>query len=109
MAVVLIGNGAVAGAYDAALAGRSEHSSSPADYATLANVAAAFKTQFLAANAALSVPMADADNADIFLACYAAVKATMIGRTMRSTTAADYATEAAIAAAAAKELVAKLA
>jgi hypothetical protein len=53
--------------------------------------------------------MADADNANIFLVTYAAAFGVMSGRAPRSTTATDYATQAAAAAAAAKAAVSKLA
>lgn len=108
MATVLIRNGAVCGAYGAILAGRSQHSTVPTDYATIANQADAFASEFITKNAALVAPMADADNAEIGQLCQAAAYGALVGRTIRSTTATDYAAEAAIAVAAAKEAVAKL-
>lgn len=110
MATTLIRNGAVSGALAGILSDRAITGSDPAGTEQVldANVADAFATQFLTANAALSVPMADADNANIFLVTYAAAYAAMSGRGARSTTATDYAAQAAAAAAAAKAAVAKL-
>ena len=110
MATALVKNGAVAGALAAILDGRYEATTDPTgtEPALAANVAAAFGSAFLTANAALTTPMADADNADIFLVTYAAAYGQMSGRGARSTTAADYATPAAVAAAFAKAAVAKL-
>jgi len=111
MATTLIQNGAIAGALAGILADRGATVSDPAgtEPALDANVAAAFGARFLTANAALSAPMADADNANIFLVCFAAAFGVMSGRASRSTTAADYAVQAAAAAASAKATVSKLA
>ncbi len=111
MATTLIKNGATSGALAALLSGRNLAGiSDPAAAEPVldANAAAAFATQFLTANAALSAPMADADNANIFLLTYAASYAAMAGRPSRSATATDYAAQAAGAAAMAKAAVAKL-
>lgn len=110
MATLLIKNGATAGALAAILTGRNSVDTNPAgtEPALDANVAAAFATQFLTANAALSVPMADADNANIFLVCFAAAFAQLSGRGARSVTATDYAAAASAAAANAKAAVSKL-
>lgn len=110
MATTLIKNGAIAGALAGILAERGASASDPAaaEPALDANVAAAFGAQFLTANAALSVPMADADNANIFLLTFAAAFGVLSGRAARSTTATDYAVQAAAAAASAKATVAKL-
>lgn len=109
MATTVIHNSAVAGAMAAITAQRSTgHSGTPTDYANQANIAAAFATQFLTANAALGAPMADADNAQIGPLCQEVVQGYMSNRTMRSVTAADYAAEATVAVAIAKEAAAKL-
>lgn len=110
MATTLIRNGAVSGALAGILADRAATGSNPAGTEQVldANVADAFATQFLTANAALSVPMADADNANIFLVTFAASFGVLSGRGARSTTATDYAAQAAAAAAAAKATVSKL-
>lgn len=110
MATTLIKNGATAGAYQGLLAGRPITLTDPANAALVAaaNVAAAFATQFLTANAALSAPMADADNANIFLVTQSAAAAALDGRPASSTTATDYAIPAAAAAAYAKAVVSKL-
>jgi hypothetical protein len=110
MATTLIKNGATAGALAGILAGRALAATDPAAAEPVldANAAAAFATQFLTANAELSAPMADADNANIFLVTYAAAYAVMADRAARSATAADYTQQAAAAAASAKAAVAKL-
>lgn len=110
MATTLIKNGATSGALAGMLAGRAAVATDPAAAEPVldANAAAAFATQFLTANAALSVPMADADNANIFLLTFGAAYGVTAGRAFRSATAADYAVPAAAAAAAAKAAVSKL-
>ncbi len=112
MATTLISSGAVAGALAAITNGRYETSAAatPAgEAAAAALVADAIRDQFLTANAALTVPMADADNAEIAIAVFAAVSGIFAGRAFRSTTATDYAGPAAAAASFAKALVAQLA
>lgn len=114
MATKLIRNGAFAGALNAIMDGRAINASSPPDggtpatYATAVNAADAFASQFLTANAALSVPMADADNSEIGQVCEAAAMAALDGRSCTSATAADYAGVATAAVALAKQSVAKL-
>ncbi len=111
MATTLIYNGAVGGALAAFLTERNLAGvSNPAAAEPVldANAAAAFADQFLTANAALSVPMADADNANIFLVTYAAAFGALSGRPARSATATDYAAAATGAAAFAKAAEAKL-
>lgn len=108
MAVVLVGNGAVAGALAGLMNKRFTGATTAASYAAVVNAAAAFKTQFLAANAALAVPMADVDNANIFLVCFAAAQAMLNDSGFVSTTATDYASVANQAAAAAKQCAAQL-
>jgi hypothetical protein len=110
MTTTLIRNGAVSGALAGILSDRAITGTNPAGTEQVldANVADAFATQFLTANAALSVPMADADNADIAFITFAASFGALSGRGARSTTATDYAAQAAAAAAAAKAAVSKL-
>lgn len=111
MATTLIKNGATAGALAGLLSGRNVIGvSDPAAAEPVldANAAAAFATQFLTANTALAVPMADADNANIFLITYAAAFGAVNGRGIRSATATDYAGVATGAAAFAKATVSKL-
>ncbi|MGH9966570.1 MAG: hypothetical protein ACREBG_01885 [Pyrinomonadaceae bacterium] len=108
MATTLIQNGAFNGALGAILSGRPDTSGTPADYAGQVNAADAFATQFLTANAALAVPMADADNAQIGELCESAARAVLSDRFATSTVATDYATPAAASAAAAKQGAAKL-
>jgi hypothetical protein len=108
MATTLIKNGATSGALGAILAGRPITAVLPADFASAADAAAAFATQFLTANAALVAPMADADNAQIGQLVQAACFGALFGRPYSSTTATDYADEANGACAAAKQAVAKL-
>jgi hypothetical protein len=109
MATTLIQNGAIAGAIGAILEGRPVTEDDPANFATQANAADAFGDAFLTANAALTAPMADADNAEIGQLCEAVCKGILSGRNLISATATDYASLAAGAAAAAKATVAKLA
>ena len=110
MATTVIRNGAVAGALAGILADRGASASDPAGTEPVldANVANAFATQFLTANAAISEPMADADNASIGFVSYAAAFGVMSGRSPRSTNATDYTQQAAAAVASAKALVSKL-
>ncbi len=111
MATTLISNGAAAGAMAALMFNRAETSAAatPTGEATnMASIADAIRDQFLTANAALTAPMADADNANIFLICFAAVFGQFSGRAPRSTTATDYAGQAAVAASFAKAGAAQL-
>jgi hypothetical protein len=111
MATTLISNGAVAGALAALMNGRAETSNAatPTGEATnMATIADAIRDQFLTANAALTAPMADADNANIFMITFAAVYGQLSGRAPRSTTAADYAAAMAVAASFAKAGAAQL-
>jgi len=108
MATTLIRNGAVCGAIGAMTAGRAQTDFTPGDYATIVNAADAFASEFLVKNALLSVPMADADNAQIGQLCAHVVFGCLQGRTSSSATAADYAAAAAGAVALSKEAAAKL-
>lgn len=110
MATTIIKNGAVSGALAGILADRGALVTDPAgtEPVLVANAAAAFADQFLTANAALTAPMADADNADIGFLSFAAAFGVMSGRAPRSVTPADYAQQASAAAASAKAAVAKL-
>ena len=108
MATSLISNGAYSGAVGGLVAGRSEASLDPTDYTALAAVAVAFRDEFLTQNAALTTPMADADNADIGGLCSAAVFGVLAGRSLTSATATDYAKLAGAAVAIAKQNVAGL-
>jgi hypothetical protein len=109
MATKLISNGAFSGAYGAILAGRAITSTTLADYDATIAAADAFRDQFLTANAALTVPMTDADNTEIGQLIEGVCFAVLEGRPYSSATAASYAEEAAAAAAAAKQAVAALA
>lgn len=108
MATLVIHNGAFNGALSAFLEGRLQTDAVSADYATVVNAANAFATQFLTANAAASVPMADADNAQIGDLCFACCKASLAGRPYTSATATDYTAWAAAAVAVAIQGKAKL-
>lgn len=114
MATVLIRNGAFCGALSAIMDGRIISSAipsgggTPATYAPFVNAADAFASAFITANAALGVPMADADNAQIGQLCEAVVQSCLDGRSFNSTTAADYSALAAGCVALAKQGVAKL-
>jgi hypothetical protein len=103
MATVLIQNGAFSGALGAILAGRPVTSSTGADYAGAIAAANAFASRFITANAALGAPMADADNAQIGQMIESVCYGVLEGRNYTSSTAADYAEEAAAAVAACKQ------
>lgn len=90
MAVVVIGNSCIAGAMGGLMAGRFQGSIDPTQYAALANVAAAINTEFLAENALLSVPLADASNAEIGAVVQQLAYATVVNTGCTSTTATDY-------------------
>lgn len=103
MATILIQNGFFTGALGAILSGRAATSSTGTDYASPVAAALAFAGACITANAALSVPMADADNAQIGQLCEQVAAAILNGRACTSSTAADYATVAAAAVACAKQ------
>lgn len=105
MAVVLIHDGFLSGALAGMLATRAINlpSQTAAGNATYVTAAAAFATQAQVANAALGVPMADADHAAIATMCFAAGYAAMAGSPLISATAGDYAALATEAVAAAKQ------
>jgi hypothetical protein len=107
MATTLIRNGCLAGALEGLLAGRVGQSFTPTDYTVQANAADAIAAECVTRNAALGVPMADADNANIFLVCYAAARAAVTGLS-QSATATDYLALANQIVASAKQSVAKL-
>lgn len=108
MATTLIRNGCLGGALAGIMAGRVGQSFTPADYATAVNAADAIAGECVTRNAALSVPMADADNANIFLVCFGAAFAATFQQVSQSATAADYLAIANQIAASAKQSVAKL-
>lgn len=108
MATTLIRNGAFSGALAAIMDGRLDTNATPAHFAGAVNAADAFASEFIVANAALAVPMADADNAQIGQLCAHAAYAILAGRSASSTTAADYLAAASGAAALAKQGAAKL-
>ena len=108
MATTLIRNGFFAGALSGLLSGRRILSATPSDFAGAVNQADAVAAQCLTANAALGVPMADADNASIAFVCQATARAYMENCEIASTTATDYLQPAQAMVAAAKQSVAKL-
>ena len=108
MATTVIHNTCFAGAMQGLMSSRYVGSFTPADYAALANAAQAIATEFLVENAALSVPMTDADNANIGSVVHAVAMATVVNSGAVSTTATDYLTYAKQIAAASKEGVAQL-
>ncbi len=65
MAVKVITNACISGALAGMLAGKQKGATAPASYANEALVAKAIGTAFVTANAALTAPMADADNTEI--------------------------------------------
>ena len=108
MAVTVITDACISGAMGALLQGRFSGSITPANYAGLANAAAAIGAEFATQNALLSVPMTDADNAQIGLLVTAVAYGCIAGGGYVSVTATDYLPIASQIAAAAKQTVAKL-
>lgn len=109
MAVVLVGNGAYIGALSGIMASRGFVSADKtnAEYVALAAAAAAFKTEFLALNAASAVPLADATGSvDVLVSqcCLAAFDT----KYTKSTTATDYALVAGAALALAQSGIANI-
>jgi len=108
MATVLLQNAAFSGSLAAFTSGRLQNDPDPTDYASTVAAANAFATQFLTANAALAVPMTDADNASIGALVETICFGVLEGRAYSSTTAAFYAVTASAAAALAKQASASL-
>lgn len=109
MATVLIQDGAFSGAMAALAAARSNKSSfTPTDYSKIASEALAIAQEVVTQNAALTVPMADADNAQIGGLIQAVTFAQLGGRSAHSIVAADYAQLAKQICAMAKEAVPNL-
>jgi hypothetical protein len=108
MATTLIRNGCLSGAVAGIMSQRVNQSFTPADYANIANVADAIAAECITRNAALTVPMADADNALIGQLCQGAAIAVCAGVPAVSTTATDYVAIANQIVAAAKQAVPKL-
>lgn len=110
MATTLIQNGATTGAMAALMAGSgSPNSFTPGDYATKASIAGAIAAEVLTENALLTVPMADADNAQIGQLLQSVTQGVLLARgNLNSTTAADYLGVAKVICAAAKQAVAQL-
>lgn len=110
MATTLIRNGATSGAMAALMGGSgSPNSFTPSDYGTKANIADAIAAEVLVENALLTVPMADADNAQIGQLLQSVTQGVLMARgNLNSTTAADYLGLAKVICAAAKQAVPKL-
>jgi hypothetical protein len=108
MAVTVITDACISGAMGALLQGRFLGSITPTDYAAVANAAAAIGAEFATENAALSVPMTDADNAQIGLLVTSVAYGCIAGGGYVSVTATDYLPIAKQIAAASKQAVAKL-
>lgn len=110
MAVRLIRNGFLGGIVAGIQGARNVGSQNPADalYTNLAAVADAIATECMTKNAALTVPMADADNAEIGYLCLGAAAAATQQFFTNSATATDYAILAGQIVAAAKACVGKL-
>lgn len=108
MATVLIRNGILAGASGGMQSGRQLGSFTPADYATIVNAADAIAAECVTRNAALAVPMADADNAQIGQMCQAVAIGVCSGFSAVSATATDYVILANQIVAQCKQTAAKL-
>lgn len=95
MTTVLLSNGFVNGAMEGLMSARlsGQLTFAPADYANVANVAAAIAAECLTKNAALTTPIADATNGGrgIEGCCYAAAAAAISQQFTNSTTTTDFA------------------
>lgn len=95
MTTVLLSNGFVNGAMNGLMAARlsGQLAFAPADYANVANVAAAIAAECITKNAALTSPISDATNGGrgIEGCCYAAASAAISEQFTNSTTATDFA------------------
>ena len=109
MATTVIANSIVAGAMGGLSDGRFSGSALPADYASIANAAAAIAAECLVTNAALAAPMADADNAQIGILVSQIAYGLCANSGSVSVTATDYLALARQIVAASKQAVAKLA
>lgn len=109
MATTVISNSCISGAMGGLLKGRFVGSLTPTDYAAVANAAAAIGAEFITENALLSVPMADADNAQIGTLVAQVAQSCIADAGYTSITAADYLAIAKQIAAASKQAVSKLA
>ncbi len=107
MATQLIENACLSGAMGGLMAGRFVGSLTPTDYAAIGSAARAIADEFITENAALSVPMADGDNAQMYYAISAIAFASLMNTGATSTTATDYPGVAKQIAAASKEAIAK--
>lgn len=90
MAVTVIQNSCVAGAMAGLMAGRYSGSFTPADYASVANVARAIADEFIVENTASGAAIADADNAQVGPLVQSIATASVINTGSTSTTAGDY-------------------
>lgn len=108
MATKLIQNGCYAGALAGIQAGRQQNSFTPGDYATIALIARAIANECITRNAALGVPMADADNTEIAFLCMASAYSVCFGWFNNDQTAADYLAISNNIVAQAKQCVAQL-
>ena len=90
MAVIVIGNACLAGASAGLMNGRFLGSATPTNYANIKAAAQAIQTEFLAVNTASGAAMADADNAQIGFAVYAAAQSVLANMGATSITATDY-------------------
>ncbi|HEX6826562.1 MAG TPA: hypothetical protein VF077_09640 [Nitrospiraceae bacterium] len=109
MAVVVITNACVAGAMGGLMAGRFVGSFTAADYANIADAAAAIAAEFIVQNTASGAALADADNANIGDVVQAVAMATIIGSGATSEDADDYVGYAKQIYAASKQALTKLA
>lgn len=108
MATALIRNNALAGAMAGLMAGRSIGSFTLADYAAIANIADAIAGEVVTRNAALAVPLADADAPSPLTLVTMSAYAAVAGKSPSSVTATDYLTIANQIIAAAKQTASKL-
>jgi len=116
MATTVIQNSALCGANAGILFQRVTSRLSPngpvaptvADYASAAAAAAAIAAEVVVANAALAVPMTDADNAQIGPLVQSVTQSILSGQPLNSPAAVDYAAIAAVIANACKAGVAGL-
>lgn len=108
MATTVIQNSIVAGATAGLAFQRQQGSFTPADYATVALAARAIANECITRNALLTVPMADADNAQVGPLCQSVAFGVCAGIGSQSVTATDYLGLANTIMAMAKQCVAQL-
>jgi hypothetical protein len=107
MPTQLIQNACLSGVMGGLMAGRFVGSITPTDYANIGSTARAISDEFVVENAALTVPMADGDNVQMYYVITAISMASLLNSGATSVLAGDYAGYGKQIAAASKEAIAK--